>query len=513
MKRFLKRHKDRVVGTISGFDRILFRGTLLSLCHQGGIDRFLSSQRVLCKDFGVFANRLTEGLKTHIEQYLEQQKRPLLYLPSAKESKEAVARQIMEQDQISEGLICVLTCVEPCQAFGVRRNRAAKQLHVVLQERKCLHYYFYFRDREFGFMHIRLQSWLPLTIQVGLNGREYLARQLQLAGIEHEQVDNCFTRIADLSRAQALLAQLEERKWGPTLNAWARLLNPWLRRKAQPRLHSYYWTMRQGEYATDVMFKDQESLQEIYSTLFMHAIKHFSSADVLRFLAQRPHQNFTAEVSSNLRRRVEGVRIKHWVAENSLKMYDKAGSVLRVETTINNPRRFSVWRRGQQRGKRVMRWMPLRKGIADIRRRVQLSLAANGRYLEALAVVGETRPAHQLLDAVSTRVEIGGRKYRPLHPIAPTESAVYATLLRGDYLLQGIRNEDLRQQLFAADELDPVQRRQAAARVTRLLRLLRAHKLIYKVLRTNYYRITKKGQEIMSTALYFRETDLALLAT
>jgi hypothetical protein len=291
------------------------------------------------------------------------------------------------------------------------------------------------------------------------------------------------------------------------------LLNPWLRRKAQPRLHSYYWTMRQGEYATDVMFQDQETLQEIYSTLFMHAIRHFSSEDVLRFLAQRPHKNFTAEVSSNLRRRVEGVRIKHWVAENSIKMYDKAGSVLRVETTINNPRRFSVWRRGRQRGKLVMRWMPLRKGIADIRRRVQLSQAANDRYLEALAVVGETRPAHQLLDAVAKRVEVAGRKYRPLHPIAPNESAVYAALLRGDYLLQGIRNEDLRKQLFAAAELDPVQRRHAAGRVTRLLRLLRAHKLIYKVLRTNYYRLTKKGQEVMSTALYFRETDLALLAT
>lgn len=513
MKRFLKRHKDRIVGTISGFDRILFHGRLLSLYRPSGIDRFLSSQRVLCKDFGVFANRLTEGLKAHIEQYLEQQQRPLLYLFSAKESKEEKARQIMEQDRINEGLICVLTCVEPCQAFGVRRNRAQKQLNVLLQERKCLHYYFYFMDPQFGFMYVRLQSWLPLDIEVGINGREYLGRQLRLLAINHEQVDNCFTRIADLSRAQTLLTQLEERKWQPLLNSWARLLNPWLQRTAKPHLRNYYWTMRQGEYATDLLFKDQQSLQEIYSTLFMHAIKHFSSEDVLRFLAQRPRQSFTSEVSSNLRRRVEGVRIKHWVAENSIKMYDKVGSVLRVETTINNPRRFSVWRRGRQGGQMKMRWMPLRKGIADIGRRVQLSQAANYRYLDALAVVGETRPAHQLLDAVSQRVEVHGRKYRPLHPIAPTESAVYHALLRGDYHLQGIRNEDLRKHLYGNEERDPLQRRKTAGRVTRLLRLLRAHKLIFKVLHTNYYRLTKKGQEIMSTALYFRETDLAFLAT
>jgi len=513
MKRFLKRHEDRISGTISGFDRILFQGKLLSLFRPEGIDRFLSSQRVLCKDFGVFASRLTEGLKAHIEQYLEQQQRPLIYLPSAKESKEEKARQIMEKDRITEGLICALSCVEPCQAFAVRRNRAQKQLNVVLQERKCLHYYFYFIHPQFGFMYVRLQSWLPMTIEVGLNGREYLGRQLRLASIAHKQVDNCFTQIAELPKAQALLAALEELKWQPLLNSWARLLNPWLQRTAKPHLNSYYWTMRQGEYATDVMFKDQESLQEIYTTLFMHAIKHFSSEDVLRFLAQRPQQSFTGEVSSNLRRRVEGVRIKHWIAENSIKMYDKAGQVLRIETTINNPRRFSVWRRGRQNGKFEMRWMPLRKGIADIRRRVQLSQAANYRYLDALAIVGETRPAHRLLDAVAQRIEVDGRKYRPLHPISPDESLVYHALLRGDYLLQGIRNEDLRRHLYATEELDPVHRRLAAGRVTRLLRLLRAHKLIYKVLHTNFYRLTKKGQEIMSTALYFRETDLALLAT
>jgi hypothetical protein len=448
-----------------------------------------------------------------VEKYIQQQQRPLVYLPSSKESKEEIARKIMAQDKVNEGLICVLTCVEPCQAFAVRRNRELKQLNVVSQERKCLHYYFYFVDREFGLMHVRLQSWLPLTIQVCINGREYLARQMERQKIGYRQVDNCFTQIDDLRRAQGLLDGLVQRPWGPVLNAFAKLVNPWLGRKAKPQLHPYYWTMRQGEYATDVMFKNPDSLQEIYSTLFMHAIKHFSSEQVLRFLARRPQQRFDGEVRTDLQRRVEGVRIKHWVEENSIKMYDKAGSVLRVETTINNPRRFSVWRRGRRQGKIMMRWMPLRKGIADIRRRVALSRAANNRYLEALAVVGESRPSHQLLDPVCKRVEAEGRKYRPLYPIAPQESAIYRTLLRGEYQLQGIRNEDLRKHLFDNDQLDQIQRRKLAARVTRLLQLLRAHKLIYKVLRTNYYRITKKGYEIMTTALLFRESNLALLAT
>lgn len=512
MERFLKRHEGRIVGTIAGFDRILFRGSLLSLCYQDGIERFLTSQCVLFKDFAAFVEHLTEGLKEHVEKYAQLHGRPLLYVSSAKQSKEELARQLVEQDHVEEGLICILSCVEPCQSYGLRRDREHKELRVVPQERKCLHYYFYFLDKEFGFMHVRLQSWLPLTIQVCLNGREYLARQMDAAGISYEQYDNSFTRVDDLPRAQALLDSLANRQWGPTLNAFARIVNPWLRRTAELCLRPYYWTMRQGEYATDVMFRDQQSLQEIYSTLYLHAIEHFSSDDVLRFLARHNRRNFAGEVHTNLQRRVEGVRVKHWVNENSLKMYDKGGSVLRIETTINNPRRFSVRRRGRLNGKKVMRWLPLRKGIADIRRRLAISHSANGRYLDALAVVGETRPSHQLLDPVTKRVELNGKRYRPLHPISAEESKLYRAILRGEHQIQGIRNEDLRQHLFQGDGPDQRERRRQSARITRLLRLLRAHNLIYKVVKTNYYRITKKGLDIMSTALKFRDSDIALLA-
>jgi hypothetical protein len=513
MERFLKRHEGRIIGTIAGFDRILFRGSLMSICYQAGIERFVTSQRVLFKDFASFVIRLTDGLKEHVKEYAEEHGRPVIYLNSPKQSKEELARQLIEKDQITEGLICILSCLEPCQSFGLRRDRQYQELRIVPQERKCLHYYFYFLDKEFGFMHVRLQSWLPMTIQVCLNGREYLARQMETAGIGYEQYDNSFTQIDDLARAQVLLDGLVTRQWGPTLNAFARLVNPWLRRTAEPHLRPYYWTMRQGEYATDVMFRDQRSLQEIYSTLYLHAIKNFSSENVLRFLARRSRNNFAGEVRTDLQQRVEGVRVKHWVNENSLKMYDKGGSLLRIETTINNPRRFSVRRRGRVNGKKAMRWLPLRKGIADIRRRGAISHAANARYLVALSVVGETRPSHLLLDPVTKRVESNGRRYRPLHPISADESKLYRAILRGEHQIQGIRNEDLRQHLFDQNCVDERERRRQSGRVTRLLQLLRAHKLIYKILKTNYYRITKKGHEVMTTALNFRDTDLALLAT
>lgn len=511
MERFLRRHKDRIVSSIAGFDRILFRGSLLSICHRDGMDRFLGSQGVLYKHFGAFAERLSTGLKERAEQIAKEADRPFIYVASAEESKEEIARGVAQKDSISEGLICVLSCVEPCQSFSIRRDRASQRLRLVAQPRKCLHLYFYFLDREFGVMHIRLQSWLPLTIQVCVNGREWLARQMDREKIAYEQKENCFTWIADPARAQALLDRLVERRWAPWLNAWARWVNPWIGRKARLGLRPYYWTMRQGEYATDVVFRNPETLAEVYPALCRQAIEQFSSPQVLRFLGRRTNIRFNGEVRTTFQRRAEGVCVKHWVEENSIKMYNKQGSVLRIETTLNNPRRFRVRRWVKRHGRAVRGWFSLRKGIADIGRRVQLSAAANARYLEALAVVGEPNPSHRILDPVSRPVKTP-RRFRALRPISPEDSRLFRVLLRGEFQLQGLRNEDLRQHLYPEPQTDPLERRCLTARITRHLRLLQAHGLIYRVAKTYYYRITKKGHEVMSTALKFRETNVALLA-
>lgn len=510
MERFVKRHGNRIVGSIAGFDRVLFRGNLSSICHLGGFARFLSSQRILYKDFGVFAQKVTAQVKAHAEQLAAASGRPLLHLASPKTSKEEQARAIMERDGITEGLICVLSCVEPCRTFTVRGNRASKQLELRAEERQCMHLYFYFVDREFGLLHVRLQTWLPLTIQVCINGREYLARQMAQAKISYTQADNCFTKIGDPRRAQQLSDQLVARKWKPFLDALARRVNPWLAQASEIVLRPYYWTMRQGEYATDILFRDPQALADIYPALIDHAIKQFHTADVLRFLGRQRPSIRSGEVKTDLKRRFEGVRIKHWVEENSIKMYDKQGSVLRIETTINNPKRFRVRRRVDNKG--PMKWLQLRKGIADIRRRVEISRAANERYLQALAVVGEPTPSHKLLDRVSTRVKRHKKTFRALRPISPEDSKVFSVILRGDYLLQGIRNKDLRQCLYPQPDNDAAQARKDSGRITRYLSLLQSHQLLYRVPRTNYYRITKQGHEVMTTALKFRDTNVALLA-
>jgi hypothetical protein len=309
-----------------------------------------------------------------------------------------------------------------------------------------------------------------------------------------------------------MMRDLEQKNWPRVLNALARRINPHLSRRSPLDLYGYYWSVRESEYATDVMFKSDAALAQIYPSLVDHAMKHFSGHDVLRFLGRRTNSRFNGEVSSDIQLRKEGMRIKHRVEENSIKMYDKQGSVLRIETTINNVTRFRVYRKVRRKGRRIMQWVEMRKGVVDLIRRVDVCRAANGRYLQALGVVGEQSPTRLLLDPVSKPVTRDHRPYRALRPISPQDAELFKAVMKGQFLLRGFTNRDLRQALYPQGADEQPQKRRQSGRITRLVRLLRAHRLVQKVTKTRYYRVTDYGQRVMTASMSVRDADVARLA-
>jgi hypothetical protein len=273
----------------------------------------------------------------------------------------------------------------------------------------------------------------------------------------------------------------------------------------------YYWTVRQSEYATDVLFRDAAALRKVYPSLWGHALGHFGSRQVMRFWGRSDRGRRPPEVVSYMKERPEGVCIKHRMNENTLKMYDKEGSVLRIETTMNNPYPFRVLRETHRKGQPALAWQKMRKGVSDTPRRAEVSLGVNARYLDALAVVGEETPSHGILDPVSNAVTKGTYRYRPLRPISPDDSKLFAAVLQEQHLLHGVTNRQVRNYLFSSPPPDPVESKKRSAFVSRRFRLLRAHGLIHKVSCERVYRITPKGHKVMTTALLFRKTDFALL--
>jgi hypothetical protein len=515
VERFLSRHARAVIGVLSGFDRLVFRGSLRGLLLRNfGMARYLWANRVLLKDFGAHAEALSQRVKQASEALATETGRPLRYLASNAASKEAIAREIAKADRIDHGLICILSAVEPCWSFGIVRDRAGKRLVLAAQQRKCLHLYHYHLDPRLGLMHARIQTWLPFSIQVCVNGREWLARQMDAAGLGYQKHDNCFTWLEDAGQAQQLMRRQLETEWRTLLDAIARRLNPQHQAMFQAYPVDYYWSTYQSEWASDVMFCDAASLARLYPKLVHHGLTTFSSPDVMRFLGRRiaPEGRvppaLKAAVVSDLKTRPEGVRIKHRLGANSLKMYDKQGSVLRVETTINDAAGFKSFRAPEGKPAAAKAWRGMRKGVADLHRRAEVSQAANQRYLAALASVEDTRSLGELAARLCRPVVRNGRRTRALNPYAPADAKLLAAISRAEFALNGLRNRDLRQLLFGQPP-SPSQRHRQAAAITRMLALLRAHGLLRKLPASHRYHVTLRGRAAITalTAARNASTD------
>jgi hypothetical protein len=438
---------------------------------------------------------------------IEASGRPYKYFASSAQSKEQWVQGLLEQQPVEDGLVCVLSCVEPCQTFDLHRDRVSKRVELVCRGRKCKFYYFYYQHSQLGLIHVRLQSWAPFDVQVCINGRSYLQRQLDRLGISYRKSDNCFNEIADLPIAQHQMDQLTQLDWPSLLDGLVKPLMPLLDHgQALHDQRGYYWTARQSEYASDVMFRDSMSLGKIYPALCQHAITCFHSKDVLRFLGHSANIGSQTEVTSGLKHRIEGVRVKHCLGTNSIKMYDKQGNVLRIETTINNPGMFRVYRRPEGHHQGPRKWLRMRKGTADLPRRVEVCRAANLRYLEALAVVGLPSPSHEVLDPLSRRIKDKGKSYRPLRPISPEDAALFGAILRGEHLPDGFTNMHVREALFGPQS-EPAKRLHASRHVSHRLRLLRQHGLIRKVPSRRLYRITPKGLQTMTLSNSIRHAN------
>jgi hypothetical protein len=210
----------------------------------------------------------------------------LVFVSSSQTSKEDVARQMAARDGVTEGLICILNAVEPCQSFRVCGHAQTKMIEWRVEQRKCSHLYFYYEHRQFGFLHLRLQTWFPFQVNVCLHGRHWLARQLDQAGIAYQKKENTFLRVADVEKAQALLDQQLETDWPKELGRLLEQAHPLHRRIARPLGLKYYWSAAETEYATDVLFQDAESLARLYPSWVPHAMSSFSCPDGMRFLGR-----------------------------------------------------------------------------------------------------------------------------------------------------------------------------------------------------------------------------------
>lgn len=506
----LDQYADKINGVFSFFDRMIIKGHIRQFFSLSGKKHFLSYNNVLLKDFSSYANTVTEKLCTHVEEYTKGLNRPLIYLTSSKVSKEQTALEQMKNSPIEDGLICTLSVVEYCSTLQPIKNKETGLLNLENVNRKCKYYYFYFKDKTLGFMHVKLQTWFPFQIQVYINGREFMRHLFDENDITYTMYDNSFLYISDVAKAQELADKFDSEKLCRMLDMFAKKLNPYLETIIKSFNQGYFWCVDQCEYATDVMFKSREDLEDIFPSLVEHAFYDFKCEDVFSFMGRKLDPKFQGEVVSDYRKRPEGYRIKHRMKSNSIKMYDKF-SVLRIEMTINDPREFKTRKEVQHKdGTTSMRWSPMGKSISNLYRYAEVSKASNKRYLAALNNIIPKGSIEKELNGVCGKITINGKSYTGFNVWEQNTYRLFCELSNGSYLIRGFTNSDIRNAYWNREAPNDKTNRN---RMTRLFAKLRAHGLVKKVPHSLRYHITDKGRRIMGALIEIRNRQYPGLAS
>jgi hypothetical protein len=506
MDLFVRKHQKKINGTLGCFDRMLFRG-YLPIQSGWQMAQFLNQNKITFRRLKDFLVENAEKINRHAKAMAANQGRPFQYL-NVPTRKEDLARKMAEKEGIQRGLICVFSVLEPCRTFSFRFEKGRP--FVQSSRRKCLFIYFYFMDRQFGLIHVKLQTWFPMQIQIYVNGHDWLERKLTANGMSFSKHDNVFLQVDDWERAQKLSDRFTELDWPWILERYARYVNPLLKKLLHGCEH--YWVASQSEYSTDIIFKSSSDLRDLFPRLLSHSTLCFGAKDVMSFLGRKLNGHFLGEIISDMKdggwlKRIPGARIKHRVKENWLKMYDKDGSVLRVEMVINNPEEFKVRKKVMRKHKRVMEWVPMRKGVAYLFRYREVSQQANYRYLEALAVVDDPTPALQQLNDITTRkITASGRGVRPFNPLSQEDLQLFKAMMAGEHCIRGLANADIRTLLESSSHLRDLAHnpKKQSAKVSRILSRFHAHKLIAKIPRTRRWRVTNRGKQIMAASLCLR---------
>jgi len=499
-QQFTTRFEPQIKSVLGCFDRVLFSG-YLGFYSDSHINAWVGGKlKLLIKDF-------IPQMKIRSDQLVESAKglaqaagAPFHYLQGRCRKDEFVERIAGERNH-PQGLLAVLCTQESCRTVKLKYQQDRPQLKSQYCPQRVL--YFYLEDLRFGRMFVRLQTWFPWKMQVYVNGHDWLARQMSHKLMPFVQHDNAFLHIDDPRRAQQISDRFSQLDWPTILGGLAGKFNtllqdPWIKDQ------TYTWVLDQVEYSTDVLFTDRSELADLYPRLLDHAVTTFRARDVFTFLGRRLDCRFQGEIQTHCQKdRDPGARIKHRVDQNWIKMYDKFGRLLRVETVFNSPKGFRVQRTVDHGTRTSVEWKPLGKNVANFPRYQELMRASNLRYLDALTTVKDVQSAcYQQVGELTRSKQHAGRSYAGFDVASQADVDFFAALLAGQHHLRGFQIKHLWELLYAKGTR-AVRQRQAQA-LSRRLKRLHVRGLIAKIPRSHRWKVTPKGATLLArvVALY-----------
>ena len=492
-----ERYKDKICGVLSCYDRIVIHGNIPDLCFDGGMTSYLCKNNIKIFDYPEWANGLRDELRSHAEQIAKDNGLEIEFIRKLDAfRKDDRIESIIKERGNHPGLVHIFSAMETCACYKPWHDKQTGKTFVKSDSGKCLHYYFYFIDQDFGLCYLRVLTWSPFRLQFYMNGHNWLATRLAKQGIEFQTRDNAFLTISDWEKAQHLSDHIRVEDLHQVLDILANRYCPVVKKLGL----LYRWSIMQVEYATDIVFHDPKDLKYVYEAIVHTAIHSVKPENIATFLGQKLNGNYKGEMGNTFNKRILGTRIKHHMGATSIKMYDKFGYVLRIETTVNDVSQFKLSREVQSRdGSVTQKVAPMKKNIYSLFPLGGLLKASNRRYLELVSSWDDPSDGARKLEDLSESKRENGRSFKGFNFFSKEDHQLFQVLAHGEFNINGLQNKSIRKLL---PDLSP-------ASVSRILKRLRVHGLVKKVSGTRKYYLTKLGKSVITLGLKTKELFIA----
>ena len=288
-----KRFEKNIAGTLNCFDRLVLFGTYQSICYPQAMSWQLHEAGIQLIDYEKkFANKLRLEMTARIKT-IAAQENILIKQVYASVRKEALVSEILSTRGDAPGIVCILSAMESCRCFKVRKNHRSGYLELQWKPGKCLHYYVYLMDPDYGLCYLRIPTWAPFRLQFYFNGHDWLQRRMAAAEITYRKADNCFVHVSDFQRAQSIVDSFDVNCLHRRLDQLAARFVAVHGRWGQ----GLHWSIYQAEWATDVVFKSSRILPVLYEELVRTAAIEIKCADIYGFLGRRLSDKSASQVS------------------------------------------------------------------------------------------------------------------------------------------------------------------------------------------------------------------------
>lgn len=488
-----EQYKEQIRGVVSCYDRVIIRGTLPEWCFPQGMTTYLYKEHIRIFDYPNWAKPLNDKIHENAEKLAKENGIEIEFIRKIKDfRKEDRIQEIIKKRGSSPGLVHIFSAMEICTSYEPWHDKKTGKNYLRCDTGKCLHYYFYFIDPELGLCYMRVPTWSPFQLQFYFNGHNWLAAKLAKHSQPYVMQDNAFMEIHDFSAAQELSDKIQVDSLHQTLIILAQRYCPIIKEFGL----AYHWSIAQVEYATDIIFKRQSELKLLYEPLIRCAIHSVKPENIATFLGSKLYTSYEGEVGNNFNTRIEGTRISHHMGDLSIKLYDKFGLMLRIETTVNDVSQFKVYREIDHRdGSKSKGNAVMKKSIYSLFQLTRLLKASNQRYLEFISAFPDPSSGIKKLNTLSKTVESEERRYKGFNFFAEDDQRLLTVISRGEFNINGFRNQSL--QPYIIDK--------SPSQISRILKRLRTHGLIKKAGKTFKYYLTPLGKQVVTLGLRLKE--------